>query len=47
MTTGELIVTENRLVIVRDADWLWVKRVKVVKRYRLPVIKQISLGDII
>lgn len=31
--------TENRLVVAMGWGWEWAKWVKVVKRYKIPVIK--------
>ena len=35
----KLIDTENRLVVARGRGWKVSRRVKVVKRYRLPVLR--------
>ena len=32
------------MVFARGKRWVWVKWVKAVKRYKLPVIKKISHG---
>ena len=36
---SKLIDTEERSVVARGGDGGWAKRMKVVKRYKLPVIK--------
>ena len=40
----KLIDTENRLVVARGEGWVWVKWKKVVKRYKLPVLREICPG---
>ena len=44
----KLIDTGNRLVFARGRGWGvgWMKQMKVVKRHKLPVIKQRSHADI-
>ena len=36
----EFINTKNRLVVAEGVKWGWVKQMKVVKRYKFPVISQ-------
>ena len=44
---NKLIDTENRLVVARrEGDGWWDKQVKVIKRYKILVIKSISHGDL-
>ena len=38
--------TENSLIVARGGGRRWAKWVKGVKRYKLPVIKQVSPGDV-
>lgn len=38
-STDNLLHTENRLVTARDAGWWWVKWVKIIKKYKLLIIK--------
>ena len=37
---------QNRLVVARNKGLGWAERMKVVKRYKLPIIKEISPGDV-
>lgn len=39
--------TKNRLVVTRGGGREWVKWVKVVKMYKLPIKRQIRPGDVI
>lgn len=39
--------TENRLMVPRAGGRGWGKWVKLVKRYKLPMVRLICLGDVI